>query len=157
MIPGIVSSFRRGSAPPTDSHRFWRLLISAVDGGAAVSFAELQFRSEAGIPQGSTGGTAFASSEFDSTYGPEKAFDGNGSTLWASSGMPPQSIGYQHVVAREVNQVALTSRPDGGTYGQTPAAFAVQHSDDGSVWVTDWSVAGSTGWSAAETRLFTRP
>lgn len=139
---------------------FWRILVSAVDGGAAVSLAELRLQESAGGASVASGGTAFASSEFPdsgSLYAAFRAFDGNLSTIWASASGPPQSLGYQLPTPLTINAISIIARPDGGTYGQTPASFIVQSSADGVIYADEWTVTGSTGWAASELRQFVRP
>lgn len=69
----------------------------------------------------------------------------------------PQWLAYRFISPVQINQVALRSRSDGGTYGQTPSTFAVESSDDGVAWALEWAVTGSTGWSVSAIRYFDRP
>lgn len=137
----------------------WRIYITAVDGGVAVSLGELQFRKTVGVSETPSGGTASASSIYSSGYDPINALDGSGSaTIWAAAAGPPQWIAYEFPSSREVVEVAIQSRSDGGTYGQTPSAFSVQYYDEAtSSWVESWSVSGSTGWTASSWRYFAKP
>lgn len=137
---------------------YWRIYIDEVDGGSAASLAELLLQDSAGGSSIAIGGTPFSSSQFSpGPYGPEMAFDGNNSTIWASAGAVPQYLGYQFPSSVELGAVSIRARPDGGTYGQTPADFVVQSSADGISYTDEWSVTGSTGWAASELRQFVRP
>lgn len=160
MIAGIVAGVAIVVEPPISAES-WRLYVSAVDGGSFVAIAELEFRSTPDVPEQATGGTPSASSQFDGSTGPEKAFNGTGgdfTNIWASSAGAPQWIAYQYPAPHVCRQVAIRARSDGDTFGQTPSAFDVQYYDDDTAsWVTAWSVTGSTGWAGDELRTFTQP
>lgn len=102
---------------------------------------------------------AFASSYYqnNATYGPEKAFDGSDTSIWAAYDEVACHLGYHLSMPTTINQVMIRARPDGGTYGQTPKDFKVQSSADGVAWADEWTVSGSSGWSGGEARVFTRP
>lgn len=153
MIPGIFAVGVAAVGP----RRRWRINVSAVDGGAGVSLAEMQFRATVGGASLCVGGAPSASSIFSGGQPASNAFDGNPSTIWASASGPPQWLRYDFATGSDVNQVMIQAREDGGTYGQTPASFDVESSADGSTWDLEWSVTGSTGWSASEIRTFSRP
>lgn len=148
------------AGPPPISAAYWRLYVSAVEGGTGVSIAELEFRETPGVAETATGGTPSASSQYNASTGPEKAFngaEGDYTNIWSSASTPPQWIAYQYPAPHVCRQVAIRARMDGGTFGQTPSAFNVEYSDDGVTWHTAWSVSGSTGWIGNEWRTFTQP
>jgi hypothetical protein len=136
---------------------YWRIYGAALSGGTAMSIAEIEFRAFSGGPNLCSGGTASASTNFNSTtFASDKAFDGNTTTSWsASSNTGPLSwIRYDLAAASPVNEVALRARTD--SPNQMPSAFAVQSSMDGLLWTDEWAVTGSTGWTAGLQRIFTR-
>lgn len=147
--------------PPESGYKKWRVYITADDGGGGVSLAELQFRENLGVSETAMGGVASASSVYGPSTGPEKAFNGTGgnyTNIWAADGPAPQWIAYEFPYLRDVVEVAIQSRSDGDTFGQTPSAFSVQYYDEStSTWVTAWSVSGSTGWTASSWRYFAKP
>lgn len=148
-----------GNTAPVGGYKKWRINVTAIDGGAAVSLGELQFRKNVGVSETPSGGTASASSVYSSGHEAIRALDGSGPDyIWAAAAGPPQWIAYEFPSGREVVEVAIQSRSDGGTYGQTPSAFSVQYYDEAtSSWVESWSVSGSTGWTASSWRYFAKP
>lgn len=162
MIPlGMLGAATpRAGGGGGSGHRYWRFYMTALDGGgSAASCAELGFRNTPGGSSIATGGTPAASTEYlPPTYNAAKAFDGNAATFWSgnsSSGVPAW-LSYDFGTAVDIVEVAYTGRPD-GTLGQYPSNFKVQYSDNNSTWTDAWAVTGQTGWTAGETRVFTKP
>lgn len=147
-----------GSGSKHGSHAHWRLFLMNP-GDTAVSVAEAQFRATPGGADQATGGTASASSTF-SGFPASNAFDNDTGTLWNNSASGANRrwawLRYQFAAPVEVAEVALTMRND-GFIATAPQHFAVQYSDDGTVWTTAWMVLGETGWSLGETRVYTDP
>lgn len=139
----------------------WRIYISAADGGTAVSINEIEFRATSGGADLCNGGSPSSSSTFDSARSHIYAFDNNtavGVNFWGSASGLPQWIRYDLATGATINEVTIQARNDGNTFGQSPKDFEIQSSaDNGATWDTEWSVTGSTGWTAGLTRTFTRP
>lgn len=117
-------------------------VLKMVDGVAD------EFEDESGIflnwsADQATGGTVFANGSF-TTFTPDKAFDDNVSTFWASSLAVSQSagagyIGYQLPSAKAIRRLVVT-------HGNSPASIKVQYSDNGSSW-TDVTTYAATSAS----------
>lgn len=137
---------------PFPAHKYYR-----ISAGAYFTCQELEFLDEAGNRLPLAGGTPIRSSAWNGAFEAGNAFDGikTSGNPWSPTGASPFWIGYQHDVAHVLAAVAFTSRTP--NYGDAPAAFDVQSSDDGVSWTDEWSVSGQTGWGAAETRTFPRP
>jgi F5/8 type C domain len=119
----------------------------------AYSFAEIQFRTIAGVPRAFSGGIASAYNSF-SGLTPAMATDGNNATFWGSSDTTPGDWKYDYGVgnAIDVVEIMMTSRPD-GSYTQTPTNFTPQWSDDGLTWTPMMKVVAS--WtSLTQTQVF---
>jgi len=101
------------------------------------------------------GGTASASSYYDSRYLPSCACDGNPSTMWSANSAVPAWWGYDFGAGSAVNvgYVTLTTRNDGDS-ACNPNAFDVQYSDDNSTWTTAESFTAPT-WTNGQTQSFT--
>ena len=135
------------------TYLYTRINISSVNGGSYCNCAELQLRLTVGGADVCTGGTPTSSYNL-SGYGPEKAFDDNTSTFWATyDRVAPQWIQYQHTEARDVVEISWTNRPDGYA-NESPAALEVLGSNNGTDWTTIASYLGIPTWSVGETRLF---
>jgi hypothetical protein len=143
-------------------HRFWRLAFISTPGGA-YSMAEVQFRTQAGVP------LLFATPSDASAYNtwtgatsgngePQHAADNNTGSYWSSqdAATPNQWWQYDYGLGAVVNVVEVTirSRSD-GYYTQTPAAFALQYCDDDTSWTTAQTFYPGPWTSAAETQTFT--
>src|SRR5262245_47607998 len=113
------------------AHTYWRIYITATNGGSVASIAELQMYDAAGTLL-ATGGTAIASR----FYAPDsavaaRAFDADYGSFWSSGSVPsvgsPQWLKYQFASAADVAVVRITYRS--GTISQAPSAFSIQWSD----------------------------
>lgn len=137
----------------------WRVLFLASNSSPNyASLQEMEFRATIGGASLCVGGAASASSSYVG-YPPSKAFDGDtttpGVTYWAADGVEATPwLEYEFATGSPVNQLmicAAVSSP-----AAAPKDFKVQ-SYDGSGWVDEWSVTGSTGWSGGTIRTFNRP
>lgn len=136
------------------AHRYWRLYVSANNGGNYVEIAELEFRETAGVPQVPTGGTALRSSAFSasSTYQASNAFDGSNSTRWRAAGNAYEWIGYDFGSGNEIEPVEILLGAYTSTTTNTPKFFALEYSDDGVTWnLYSWFEEESS-WANGEAR-----
>jgi hypothetical protein len=138
------------------AHRYWRLNITAINGGSLIRIDEIELSEAAHGTSVAAGGTAAASSTFSGSFLAENAFTGAlGDSSWATpSGTTTGWISYDFGsgVTKEIASVVLNvfaSDTD-----RMPTAFDVQYSDDNSSWTTAWSVSSATGWAAGERRAF---
>jgi hypothetical protein len=118
------------------AHRYWRIRMTATVGNA-YAFAEIEFRTTAGVALPFSGGTASAAQVYQTpTYAADKATDGNIATLWSGTDTTqPQWWAYDYGVgnAIDVVEIKITARAD-GSYNQAPTAFTPEWSDDGTTW-----------------------
>jgi hypothetical protein len=132
---GETKTFSVPAAPPGPgpAYPYWRIHCTAA-GGSVLSIAEMEMYDAAGTLL-TTGGTASASSAFDSSSIPSYAFDANFSNFWSSSANPsvsvPQWLAYQFASPVVVKVVRIAPRTLGSQYPQT---FKIQYSDDGIIW-----------------------
>jgi hypothetical protein len=142
------------------SHRYWRLLTRTLDAGsgnAIVAAQKVEWRLTASGAQAATGGTPMAGSYFGSpapTFSPAAAYDTDSTTLWASAGLGWDWIGYDFGTAKQIAEMAYTSRDD-ASYVQTWATAVVQSSDDGVAWTTAVGLLTAAAWSQNQTQVFT--
>lgn len=145
------------------AHRYWRLSFIYDNGGSALSSAttaitELQLCTSDGTNRVGSG-TASASSA-NASYPAPNAFDGGTTTWWASNGAAnPTWLAYDFGAGNtwDIQQITITSRNDGSYSSQSPTAFYVQYSDDGSAWSNYWYVPISqvVAWTQASSQTFT--
>jgi hypothetical protein len=110
-----------------------------------------------------TGGTAFASTQFNSSFAAQYAFDNNMATRWAALGSSalPYILGYKLPSAATINQLVITSANQSGG-ADAPNTFILQSSADSTTgldgtWDDEWTVSGQTGWPIQGARTFNRP
>jgi|GEM_PF-5694311 len=144
-------------------HRYWRIYVTAINGGAACGISEIEMMRKTSQGNECGSGTASASTEWSGSDAAAEAFNGtfgSGSDAWASQNgaAMPQWIRYDFGsgTSPDITSVNIHARGSVDT-GQAPKDFSIQWSDDGSSWTTAWSVTNSTGWSAFERRTFTKP
>lgn len=115
------------------------------------SLWEIEIFGETGAPPAtpvSRNKPAIASSTEDSSLGPEKAFDGNTSTRWASAeGVDPQWIRVDLGSSHSITRVKLSWE---AAYGK---AYTIQVSADGTSWTTVKSVTAGDGGTDDHTGL----
>jgi hypothetical protein len=159
---GSGAESRVFAQPTTAQKRFWRILVTDVQGGSGnpVALSRVQFRGTAGGADLATGGVPFSSVELLG-YPAKDAFDGTDGTFFHSdTNLPTESwIGYGWTTDQTINEVAIQMRSDafGGRANQAPTAGKVQSSDDFDTWTDEWSFTSPATWSGTETRVFTRP
>lgn len=140
------------------AHLYWRLSVTAIDGGTTfIAMPELEFRETLGGANSAVGGTPIASSVFTSSYSSTNAFDGNNETFWYSdSGDLNGWIGYQFASPVEIKEVVIGSfGPSNGTsttLSRLPRDFSVEFSDDGVTWVRAQDIIGEGDWQVDEVR-----
>lgn len=153
MIAGIVAGRPVASAASgIVARRYWRIYITANNGDAFTSIAEMEMRLTPGGATQCVGGTAAASSSYFNDNG-SRAF--NGSTLalnntWVTQNVaPPHWCRYDFGagVTKQIQEIAIF--PETGLLNRAPRDFDIQSSDDASTWETVKSFTGITGWTAA--------
>ena len=150
-----VSNAFSVTVTPFIAPRYWRIYVTAVQGGSqAVWIAEIEYRETVGgIDTTSPAGTATASS---AQSGSEaiKAFDNDIVTSWHSN-VPPSTLAqwvtYDFITSQAVAQVSMTC--DTLTTNVAPTEFIIQSSYDNSIWTDELTVTGIT-WTTGETKLF---
>jgi hypothetical protein len=137
--------------------RYWRLLVSHTSVDNSTNIAEVQLRESAGGSDVTGSGTASGLGT-PITGTAASAFDNNASTTYHSEiGTMPTWLQYDFGSGQDkaIVEVVIQAHPSNPAY--SPTDFDVQFSSNGSSWTTSWSVTGSTGWAAGETRTFTKP
>lgn len=138
--------------------RYWRIAVTAGNGDSNTSVWEIRLKADATGANLAVAGSAFTNSEYPygGLFAAEKAFDNDTTSRWAADGSNPlpHIIGYVLPTAQVVNTIEIVGEFGSGS---APRDFVVQSSVDGSAWSDEWSVAGQTGWSVKQTRVFNRP
>lgn len=133
------------------AHLYWRLNVNLNNGSSGLAVAELVLRTTPGGAQAATGGTA--SSPNSGT--PANAFDGNVGTWW-NPGVVAGQLQYQFASAVDIVEYALTARNDSTSFiGDTPRAWTLEYSDNGSAWTVADAVRNQGPWTLGESRTFT--
>lgn len=159
---GLLTQFglsRGGGAPPgAGAYRYYRLYVTANNGGAYTETREFELRAYRGGPTLplTAGGTVISSTgsnlpaqAFDGSYA-----DGNGWSNSGSGGVLPAWVGYDFGTATYVGQFALG--PARANMSRSVKNAVIQGSDDLSTWDTLITVEDQTGWAATDQRVFTR-
>ena len=138
------------------AHRYWRVLtLTGPENSSSgyQSLTDIELRNSSGTDQIPSGGSASASAFQNSTYGPDKAFDGSLSTSWFDSAEGlPQWVEWDFGSgnAKVISSYAIKC---GGNNIYTPKGWRLQCSDDHSVWRTLHTVLTTT-WTNNETKVF---
>lgn len=152
--------FKRAIRRDVSPHRYWRIYVYDTTGVSGsdlgIELKTVQFHHNWQNQVGS--GTATASSTFTGSSA-DNAFDTSNSTGWSSvfTDTWPQWLAYDFGDGEDKSIDMVGIAPSTNT--RAPAAFDVQHSDDGTTWTTEWSVTGLTSadWSNGSLRMFEKP
>lgn len=127
------------------AHRYWRVLVTAIEGGASVvGLAELEFWDRRHARR-----AAGTYSESGATLGAGRAYDGirqtgsNAASYWLSN-TGTIWIAIDAGEGQEFELAAVVIWKGGfsaGTYGHVNG-FDIQYSDNGTTWTTLWAEAG---------------
>jgi hypothetical protein len=144
--------------PAAGLHRLWGIQADAVQSGTVFGVAEIQLRATVGGAAINTGGYGAGSTfPFNSTTAlPSKAYDGNNSTEYSSSGsVLPDVVAYDFGFGAEVvSPVQLKIRARSSFASQAPTTFDLVYSDDGQTWTVQQSFTTPATWVGSEERLF---
>lgn len=136
-------------------HRYWRVHILRNGGGSNVSMSNIELRETPGGADATVPGGAASASSVYGPYVAANAVDDAASTSWTSNGAPPQWFQYDFGVgvSKEINEIAITSRPD-GYVNETPVEVQLRFSDDGIAWTGwKWLVAPASWTSVSQTQV----
>lgn len=148
--------------PRIVSARYWRLNITANNGGVNLTVAELNYfdMDNNQLDTFTTRLTAAtASASANTSNEPYHAFDLNNGTKWTTPAEPsyPQWLAFDFGSAVTISKILLMGQyGTGNQASNAPLDFTVQAADDPD---GPWSdvgpaVTGQTGWAGAETREF---
>ena len=149
------------------AHRYWRLWMQARSdsfGTWRAAVATFELRATVGGADMCPGQTFSSPASADPGYPVGNAFDGNASTIWMRGGWPQLTLHVEFASPVDVAEVRFVAAPaGGGSYPgsgsqNSPAATALEYSDDGIVWrrmapVVDLSAIGDGGsatWQVQE-------
>lgn len=139
-------------------HNYWRVNITANNGGIYVCIPELSFLDASGNNNSGLFVNRLFSSQFvdSADNSAVAAFDGSTLTQWTNAMTSAEYLGMHFSVPIAIDRVTLTASLIGqGTYA--PKNFTIDYSDDGINWTTAVTVLNQTGWGTAETRSFDIP
>lgn len=131
----------------------WRVNITANNGGASITLAEMLFYDNSLNIIPTTGGTPSASSNFSGSFDAAKAFDKNYGTRWSTASTATGWLEYQFSAPVLPNIIGFMAGDNASAGPQAPMDFDLQY-HDGSDWVDSAVFTGETGWSQQEIRLF---
>lgn len=142
---------------PHGAHLIWRLAVPLAESGVPC-IGEIELRATPGGPDQATGGTAYASSEFNGSFSADKAFDDDPNTAHSmASGDSNRWIAFAFPGPVSLAQVVLRARTDGSP-NTAYQRFAPQYGESLiGPWTTTYQVSGQVGWSLGEQRAFTDP
>lgn len=153
------------------SHRYWRVVISAVDGSTGFAgFTEIELRGSVGganlLVVQTIGGAASASRAVNSSNAAWRATDLSNTSGWLAD-LPvtpfPQWWKYDfgnaaHTGSPTANVRQILIRGSYNVPTASPKDFVLQWSDDNTSWTTVMTVTGQTGWTgASDARTFNVP
>jgi len=137
-----------------DAYRYFRLNITDNNGANNINIAELEVRTSVSGATVTTGGTPSASqNDFPATNGPDKAFDQNGATAWATSA--GTTTGWLQYDLGDGNDVTAAEYAVQAAAGATraPRDWTFEGSSDGSAW-TVLDTQADQGFSASQSKAY---
>lgn len=142
------------------ARRYWGLALYGSN-NTSIGLTEIEMRETAGGADVTTGGTAYASSNYNLTdHAPAGAFDGitvNNRWNSAINSTWDVKVWYDCVTLREINEVVITARNDWADGATVAPHFAIViSSPDGITWTPEWFINCGT-WTLGQVKTFTRP
>lgn len=161
--PMMMTAAAPGVTPLTSTpYLFYKVDITAIDGGTQASCAEIELLDGAGVNllrQTISSGTASASSTFggagiSAALAFTHAFlDTGGSSVgWVTASGTAGWLKWTSSGTIDVTSYALTARTSEGN--RAPKNFTLEYSDDDSAWTAADTRTNITGWASQETRAF---
>lgn len=135
------------------AHTYWRLNVSANNGGSNLQIAELALFVAGGASSAATGGTASASTT-SGAQAASLAFDGVASTYWSATVATGQ-LQYQFASAVDIASYQISSRSDSNQSSMCPKNWTLEYSDNGSSWTVADTVTNQTIWGQQATNSYT--
>ncbi|SPK73723.1 conserved protein of unknown function [Cupriavidus taiwanensis] len=132
------------------AHLYWRINVSADNGGANLSIGDLSLYVAGAASHASTGGTPSAST-VNGSQTADKGFDETSSTYWQAT-TSTGWLRYQYASAVDIAIYGVTSSNQ--AVNQAPKAWTLEWSDDGSAWTVADTVVGQTNWSTQTQRWY---
>lgn len=158
----VINAYLQSSANTV--HRYWRVNVSAADGGSNIAIFELHMRDGRNGPNLCTNSANASASSNVTNHDPSNGFDGHWDEggfifAWAGTTNANEWLAYDFGAGNEKAIVAVDiwARPETAFLTQSPKDFTVQYSDNASTWTTAWSVTGQTAWRTREHRKFVDP
>lgn len=141
-------SFAKPTYALAGSHKGWGLVMR-TGSAAAYAMSGLEIHATVGgsdLAFGS-GGSALAAPQNFGSLTTANLFDNDTTTVWSSNDKRYGiTVGYFLPTASHAAELALIARND-SNYAQAPATFDVISSDDGHIWLIEWS--DSKTWASA--------
>ena len=135
-------------------HRYWRVYITESNSGPDnfIRLYEVELRGSVGGADQCNGGTASASHNTSTAY---KLFNNNEAGDYWINGGPSAPCWFQYDFGYgNAVSVAELRILNGSSNTQSPKAFSLQWSDDGSNFITTSSWLNITGWIGGVEKLF---
>jgi hypothetical protein len=142
----------------TAAYRYYRIFIINSIYNSSAAAAEIELRESSSGSDVTGSGTASASSQYSSSYSPDKAFDNNSANWWVSNtGGGPWWIKYDFGagVTKTIVEISYQIRTDSYATNDGPVNILFQGSNDDSNWDTIKFVSELPTWYSGETRIFT--
>lgn len=149
----LVGVNLRTVAPPS-GYRFYRLNVSAVDGGTNIRIDELEYRESLGGSDVTGSGEATESRLLSNSFSSDNLYTGTTAFWLTPTGATTAWAAYDFGSGREKNIVQYTVKT-GNTANQSPRDWTLEASHDFESWDVLHTVTGETGWSSGETRTYT--
>lgn len=150
-----------GSPPAAGAHRYWRMLVTAIEGGySTVCLSELEFWDRRYARRAA--GT-YSESGTSAVEHPGWAYDGLRQTGALASGYWRSNAGAIWIkldAGSPIPMAAIVIWKAGitaGVSGSHIAAFDVQYSDDNATWTTAWSVGDASISGTTAPGVFNNP
>lgn len=136
------------------AHLYWRVNVATNNGSSNTSIAEIQMRVTAAGADQCTGGTATDNGNIGAGFVGAKCFDDDAATMWNKAGVG--IVTYQFASAVDIVEYTIAARNDNTAYlGDSPRAWTLEYSDDGSAWTVADTVRNQGPWGLGEIRTFT--
>lgn len=152
---GNIAAVNFRTLAPASGYRFYRLNVTAANGGGRLRISELQLRESVGGADATGSGTATESRTAGSSFTATALYDGSTGTFWwTPSGVEVAWTAYDFGTAAEKTIVEYVVQAASAPT-EAPNAWTLEGSHDFENWDVLDTVTGEAGWSSGEARTYT--
>lgn len=152
---GSCHSVNMRIAAPGAGYRFYRLHVTAANGGTNVRASRLELRAEIGGGDTTGSSVVWEDSLAHESFSAENLRTASTTTYWITASGVVDASAYYDFGTHNPQTIVQYAVRSANNASQAPSSWTLEASNDLVTWDVLHTVTGETGWSTSETRVFT--